>query len=68
MAKAEFDLESVDAWQLCYDGKVIDEGIDRFVLISQYSDHDLETKVTKPVQVKSFPKNLLLLQTSCSKQ
>jgi len=29
---------------------------DRFVFISQYFDHDLETKVTKPVQVNLFPK------------
>jgi len=32
------------------------DGIDRFVFISRYFDHNLETKVTKLVQVKSFPK------------
>ena len=31
---AEWKLTSVDAWQLCYDGQIID-GIDRYVFVSQ---------------------------------
>ena len=43
---------TVDAWQLCYDGKIID-GIDRYVFISQCFDQE---KVSTPLQVKSFQK------------
>ena len=42
----------MDAWQLCYDGKIIG-GIDRYVFIGQC--FDLE-KVSTQLQVKSFQK------------
>ena len=43
---------TVDAWQLCNDGKIID-GIDRYVFIGQCFDQE---KVSTPLQVKSFQK------------
>ena len=43
---------TVDAWQLCYDGKIID-GIHRYVFIGQCFDQE---KVSTPLQVKSFQK------------
>ena len=42
----------MDAWQLCYDGKIID-GIERYVFIGQCFD---QGKVSTPLQVKSFQK------------
>ena len=42
----------MDAWQLCYDGKITD-GIDRYVFVGQCFDQE---KVSTPLQVKSFQK------------
>ena len=42
----------MDAWQLCYDRKIID-GNDRYMFIGQCFDQE---KVSTPLQVKSFQK------------
>ena len=42
----------MDAWQLRYDGKIID-GIDRYVFIGQCFDPE---KVSTPLRVESFQK------------
>ena len=53
---AESKLASVDAWQLCFDGKIIN-GIDRYVFVSQYLNTTIrETKITSPVHVKTLKK------------
>ena len=53
------ELASVNAWQLCYHGNIID-GMDRYVFIGQYPNINAEkiTKVTSPVSVKSFTKDI----------
>ena len=53
------ELTSVNAWQLCYDGKIVD-GMDRYVFIGQYPNINAEkiTKVTAPVSVTSFTKDI----------
>ena len=52
LKSAQLKHVTVDAWQLCYDGKIID-GIDRYVFIGQCFDQE---KVSTPLQVKSFQK------------
>ena len=52
LKSAQLKHVAVDAWQLCYDGKIID-GIDRYVFIGQNFDQE---KVSTPLQVKSFQK------------
>ena len=52
LKSAQLKHVTVDAWQLCYDKKIID-GIDRYVFIGQCFDQE---KVSTPLQVKSFQK------------
>ena len=52
LKSAQLKHVSVDAWQLCYDEKIID-GIDRYVFIGQCFDQE---KVSISLQVKSFQK------------
>ena len=52
LKSAQLKHVTVDAWQLCYDGKIID-GIDRYVFVGQCFDQE---KVSTPLQVKSFQK------------
>ena len=52
LKSAQLKHVMMDAWQLCYDGKIID-GIDRYVFIGQCFDQE---KVSTPLQVKSFQK------------
>ena len=47
LKSAQLDYVTVDAWQLCYDGKIID-GIDRYVFIGQCFDQE---KLLTPLQV-----------------
>ena len=52
LKSAQLKHVTVDAWQLRYDGKIID-GIDRYVFIGQCFDQE---KVSTPLQVQSFQK------------
>ena len=52
LKSAQLKHVTLDAWQLCCDGKIID-GIDRYVFISQCFDQE---KVSTLLQVKSFQK------------
>ena len=52
LKSAQLKLVTVNAWQLCYDGKIID-GIDRHVFIGQCFDQE---KVSSSLHVKSFQK------------
>ena len=47
LKSAQLKHVTVDAWQLCYDGKIID-GVDRYVFIGQCFDQE---KVSTPLQV-----------------
>ena len=52
LKSAQLKHVTVDAWQLCYDRKIID-GIDRHVFIGKCFGQE---KVSTPLQVKSFQK------------
>ena len=52
LKSAQLKHVTVDGWQLCCDGKIID-GIDRYVFIGQCFD---QVKVSTPLQVESFQK------------
>ena len=52
LKSAQLKDVTVDAWQLCNDGKIID-GIDRYLFIGQCFDQE---KVSTPLQVESFQK------------
>ena len=49
LKSAQLKHVTVDSWQLCYDGKIID-GIDRYVFIGQCFDQE---KVSTPLQLAS---------------